>query len=121
MRILTLFVAQMDRIMEMLASFVNITGCTRKMFASSTSDSAHVLKRQAGNLNVTAGPGAAIELKCDDYPKIPDCPSRYIPLCGTNGKDYLNPCYLCRHNKRTGEKVAILHEGFCTCHDMKLS
>ncbi|XP_060711475.1 trypsin inhibitor ClTI-1-like [Hemiscyllium ocellatum] len=66
-------------------------------------------------------PGAAIELKCDDYPKIPDCPTRYIPLCGTNGKDYLNPCYLCRHNKRTGENVAILHEGFCTCHDMKLS
>ncbi|XP_020372864.1 trypsin inhibitor ClTI-1-like isoform X2 [Rhincodon typus] len=65
--------------------------------------------------------GAAIELKCDDYPKLPDCPSRYVPLCGTNGKDYLNPCYLCRHNKKTREDVAILHEGFCTCQDMKIN
>ncbi|XP_048475659.1 trypsin inhibitor ClTI-1-like isoform X1 [Rhincodon typus] len=93
MRILSLSVVQTDGITEMLASFVN------------TIDQL----------------GAAIELKCDDYPKLPDCPSRYVPLCGTNGKDYLNPCYLCRHNKKTREDVAILHEGFCTCQDMKIN
>ncbi|XP_072345386.1 trypsin inhibitor ClTI-1-like [Scyliorhinus torazame] len=63
----------------------------------------------------------AVELSCDDYPKIPECPTRYDPVCGTNGKDYLNRCHLCRYNGEAGKDIGIKHEGYCTCKDMNLS
>ncbi|XP_057707118.1 ovoinhibitor-like [Corythoichthys intestinalis] len=48
---------------------------------------------------------------CQTYGRL--CPTKWDPVCGSDGHTYMNKCSLCQENRMNHQKVKVVHKGWC--------
>ncbi|XP_057707180.1 serine protease inhibitor dipetalogastin-like [Corythoichthys intestinalis] len=74
----------------------------------------YLCMENAGNPNevkVVHRGECAVADPCVKYGR--DCPTKWEPVCGSDGYSYINECHLCQENRLNQKKVEVAHTGWC--------
>ncbi|KAM4675648.1 serine protease inhibitor Kazal-type 6-like [Discoglossus pictus] len=62
-------------------------------------------------------PNEGFEIDCSSFPQLEQgdlaCTREYVPLCGTDGNNYANPCDLCNKQLKQKTNIGVKHRGIC--------